>query len=290
MFAHHVLRDLSTYKKPYNVSDIMLQYINTSTKYHFGDMVKNVHSIVLPVIAKYEKETGIKFQLFKSQMEGVVSPSDVVWFEWFTGGKEGSVSKYGSLILKSSSSTNSKHDLLTIYIFYLFKGKWDIIPMSSRVDMAIQKLVIRWMYDDEGLRDLSPNTNETWVTMNRYGLTCVNLCLWFLNCRNVKTYKQLPPPKLQKKREKKGRLPMFSYHILEIKDIRRRDIYPDGHTPTMTRKLRYHHMSARVVYYSAAKPLFGNPKNVGWYAFKDYWRGSPKKGIIISDYAIKDKL
>lgn len=290
MFAHQAIKDLIEDGRITELGEDILSLIKESTKYHFGSMANNIHSIMLPMIEKYEKETGRKFKIFESQMDGVVSPFDTVWFEWTVEARP-LLPKYASLILKSKSPTNPKKDLLTMYSF-IFQGdskKWRFIPILSKVDTAIKKASTYWMYTDEYTKLIPQQEQDELKKINQFCLSCISLCLRFLNCRNVDIHKRWPDENLQKKRKKYGKLPMFSYHVLEIKDMRKKDIYPEDHVPTKMGKLRRHQMPARVVYYSPEKPLFGNPKLTGWYAFKSHWRGDPNKGTVVRDYAREEK-
>ena len=292
MFAHHVIKDLEDEQNPVTnkfqmeTKRKLANFIKESTKYHMKNLIENVYDILHPMITKHEKETGDKFKIFKSQIEGITSPFAVVWFEWFA--KESPyLPKYASLILKSESPSNKRGYLLSIFTFPFNqpKNRWGLSPIASSVDMVTQEITTNWLIPEEIYERLQKKDIQGFREINQYSLSCTHLCLLFLNCRNVETIITNPPPKLQKKRKKKGRLPLFSYHTLEIKDMRKKVVKPDGYVPTKTgTKLRYHQMPARIVRYSAEKPLFGNPKNVGLYAFKSYYRGDPEKGVTIRDY------
>lgn len=297
MFAHHVIKALSD---PQNsmlwhysteTKERLAQFIKVSTKYHMGNLLKNVYNVLHPMITKYEKDTGHKFKIFTTQMNKVVSPFAATWFEWFAE-ESPAMPKYASLVLKSDSPSNKKGDLLSIYVFLFNKPKneWGLSPIMSSVDTVPCGITTGWLVPKELFDRLPKNNIQGFREVNQYGLTCVYLNLLFLNCRNIKTIIQSPSQKLQKKRRKKGKLPLFSYYALEIKDMRKKTTKPEGYIPTPSGiKQRYHQMPARIVYYSKEKPLFGNPKNVGWFAFKSYWKGDLKKGTILKDYEVKER-
>lgn len=298
MFAHHVIKALSDpqnsmlWQYSTETKERLTQLIKMSTKYHMGNLLKNVYDVFHPMITKYEKDTGHKFKVFTTQMNEVVSPFAATWFEWFAE-ENPAVPKYASLVLKSESPSNKKGDLLSIYVFPFNKPKneWGLSPIRSSVDTVPCDITTGWLISKELFDRLPKNNIQIFREVNQYGLTCVYLNLLFLNCRNIKTIIQLPSQKLQKKRRKKRKLPLFSYYTLEIKDMRKKIIKPDEYTPIPNEtKLRYHHMPARVAFYTKEKPLFGNPKNTGWYAFKSYYRGNPKRGIIVKNYTVKGKI
>ena len=286
MFAHNAIKDLSKERQLTALGDNVIHHIKISTKYHFGDMLKNVYSLLEPMILKYEKETGLKFQPFKSCMEGVVVPFNTVWFEW-TVPDGPDTPKCASLLIKNASFPH----IITVYSFLFNKNynSWVFLPILSTINMSLQNVAATWTLDRAQMKSMPAKTKKSLEQMAQYMMRCVNLGLLFINCRNVETCKRTPDEKLQKKRKKYGKQPMFTYHVLEIKDMRKKNIYPDDHTPTKMGKLRHHQMPARVAYYTAEKPLFGNPKLTGWYAFKSHWRGDPNKGTIIRDYETEKK-
>lgn len=291
MYAQQAIKDLLKDSRLTQLGNDILHLIRSATKYHFGDILKDVFEVMAPMVKKFENETGEKFKVFKSQMEGVVSPFDTVWFDWIVKGETYS-DKHGCLIIKNTSPTNPKFDLLSMYLFITDKfgggGKWRLWPVIVTIDMCTQVVSAEQLTFDNIVDDLTHVPDQQYRDLTTYILSAIHMALLLLNCRNVELHKRFPDEKLQKKRKKYGKLPMFSYHVLEIKDVRKKDIYPEDHTPTEMGKLRYHQMPARVVYYSAEKPLFGNPKLTGWYAFKSYWRGDKKKGTVIRDYERKE--
>jgi len=277
MFAHQVLEDLGA-----ELTELA-PYIKGSTKYHFGHMIKSVYEVLKPMIESYEKQ-GRKFEVFRTYLSEIISPFNETWFEWFTDDPHSP--KAAMLLLKESA----KDPTLTMYYFGFRKdiNKWDLFPIRFGVDMRWGNVQFDWMKDKN---ELHPEFVQHCEEKTNYVCSGAYLGLLFLNCRNVKTCKQRPAVALQKKRKKRNKFPLFTYHILEIKDVRKRSSKTDDRTDTTSKgKLRLHHMPARIVFYTKEKPLFGNPKNTGLIAFTDYWRGNPDKGIIIRDYKTKEDI
>ena len=285
MYAHQVISDVS--------NNAIADDIAKAVKYHFGDIGKTVHAPLKPMYENYEATTGKRFKVFNTYSEDVTSPYKTVWFDWHNTDIEGimGVPKHGVLLFKSPSNIDSKYDYLVGYHFYYtrLKKRWDISNIVFSVDLAISEIKIHTL--DNEWQISTPELQEFQELSCRYAVICTNACLLFLNCRNVETCEQRPPRKLQKKRKKKNKTPMFTYQILKIKSTRKRSNSTGvgGNTKEVTQ--RYHHVPARVVYYTKEKPLFGKPYKgcYGRIYFKDYWKGNPDKGIIIKDYETEGK-
>lgn len=112
------------------------------------------------------------------------------------------------------------------------------------------------------------------------GLHIVIRILTLLNCKNIITAKVISDEKLSRKRIKKGKKPLFSYHILKIKDKL-------SHNPSEFRDLwtnRLHLCRGHFKEYTKENPLFG--KHTGLYWWQPHIRGDKKRGIVMKDYQI----
>lgn len=110
-------------------------------------------------------------------------------------------------------------------------------------------------------------------------MTTLNL----MACKNIST-KEIPPPeKVNKKRLKNGKLPLYSYHVLEV------DLGKNKHLNTNNGKSgitqRIHFQRGHFKQFSEDKPLFG--KISGLYWWQPHLRGTNKDGFVDKDYNIK---
>lgn len=106
----------------------------------------------------------------------------------------------------------------------------------------------------------------------------------FLNCKGIIQKQIDPPEKLNKKRKASGKLPMFSYYILEIEQPCK-----NKNTSLSLNKgnIRLHECRGHFKEFTKEAPLFG--KCTGLYWWEPQWRGSAKRGVIIKDYKFKYK-
>lgn len=110
-----------------------------------------------------------------------------------------------------------------------------------------------------------------------------------LNCKNVYLDKVDPPEALNRKRVKKGKLPLFRYHVLKV-------------TPGIINKTTNHTATDKAFdsqpvhlcrghfkHYAEDKPLFGIPGNHGRFWFQPHARGNKQNGIVAKDYELNIK-
>jgi hypothetical protein len=106
--------------------------------------------------------------------------------------------------------------------------------------------------------------------------------LKILSCKNITTIDNPPPEKLNKKRTKKGKCPLFTYKTLVIK--------PTGKKQTSQEaqglwENRVHLCRGHFKTYTEENPLFG--KFTGRYWWQPSVRGNKKKGVVMKDYKVE---
>jgi hypothetical protein len=109
------------------------------------------------------------------------------------------------------------------------------------------------------------------------------LAISLMNCKNVKRDRVDAPPKLQRSRVKSGKLPLMSYHVLnidpmkEVLDAARREAGPGTSIAKALHICRGHFKDF------TEKGVFG--KHKGWYWWHPHIRGTAHR-IIIKDYEV----
>lgn len=121
------------------------------------------------------------------------------------------------------------------------------------------------------------------VTSN-FRHTLINVSLLLLNTKNVESVKVEPPAKLVKKRKKKGKPPLLSYHLLTVTVPRSKRYDTTGSQDTGIKK-RVHLCRGHFRYYSKEKPLFGKYSGMVWV--QPHVRGSKDQGMVVKDYVVK---
>lgn len=112
-------------------------------------------------------------------------------------------------------------------------------------------------------------------------LACLNLALMLLSCKNIETEQIKAPMKLNKKRQKKGKLPIFTYKTLVLKPMGKKQ----ESIPKNLWENRIHLCRGHFKTYTDEKPLFG--KYTGRFWWQPSVRGRNKDGVIHKDYQLE---
>lgn len=109
-----------------------------------------------------------------------------------------------------------------------------------------------------------------------FAITCGLLC-----CKNVKTERIVHPEKLQKARQQNGKLPLVSWHVLQVSShIRQRD----GKATGTGQPLALHWVRGHFKHYTKEKPLLG--RAVGTYWWTPHLAGQADR-VVLKDYEVK---
>lgn len=130
-------------------------------------------------------------------------------------------------------------------------------------------------------RDITEQIAADLLQSNAIMITTLKL----LNCKNVVSETIKPDKALNKKRHKKGKLPVYEYKILKVEvPGTKKNGVANGSGDRMS---RVHLCRGHFKEYTKEKPLFG--RHVGLYWWQPYARGNKDMGIIDKDYAVHIK-
>jgi hypothetical protein len=160
-------------------------------------------------------------------------------------------------------SLQARQTLFLPLMLHVLHDKWGIAPM---------------------IKDYKENTDsEAMIKLlgsNSKDLVCA--ATYLLNTKNLVLVDNNPPPKLQKKRNRKGKLPLHSYKTLEIKLPGSAKKATNGSGQGNLNRI--HLCRGHFKEYTEENPLFG--KYTGLYWWQPHARGSKEKGIINKDYNV----
>jgi hypothetical protein len=103
----------------------------------------------------------------------------------------------------------------------------------------------------------------------------------FLSCKNLSAIDNEPPLKLNKKRIKSGKQPLFTYKTLVIKPTGKKQ---ESQASQGLWDNRIHLCRGHFKKYTADKPLFGRITGRFWW--QPSVRGNKEKGVVMKDYKI----
>jgi hypothetical protein len=108
--------------------------------------------------------------------------------------------------------------------------------------------------------------------------------LSFLHCKNVTIQSTEPPVKLQKARERRGKLPLFTFKTLEIKPMTK-ILREEGQSETLGLARALHICRGHFKDYSKG-PGLGRNHSKGLYWWDSQVRGNRDIGAVIKDYKV----
>jgi hypothetical protein len=112
-----------------------------------------------------------------------------------------------------------------------------------------------------------------------YAAKSINWCFSLLNCKNIIT--EEITPKNGKKRKRKGKKELFTYHILKVQPTSKKY----NSEPQDLWKNRIHLARGHFKTFTADKPLFGRITGTFWW--QPQVRGRNKEGIVVKDYNLE---
>ena len=271
LFAHQVVEDLKGNCEAFEPKYMrnILRMVGNSQKFYFGEA-----EILCEVMKASSKP------IFKGLLrENITPPYLQSWFE-FSMSNSPRLSKAAVYI-----EHDIEHNALFLQAFEFNRdlGFWVVWPLFVGINLD----------EEDGYHYFKnhaykKNRGIPIDDLNTMGMECMrtniglaNFGLMLLNCKNIITEVVPAPIKLNKKRKKKGKQPIFSYYTLVIKPTgeKRKSI------PKHLWNNRIHLARGHFKTYTKEHPLFG--KITGRFWWQPHVRGRNYEGIVMKDYEIK---
>lgn len=279
MFAHEVIEHMkqpseivSSWGREYLRKICHVQAdIKSSQKFHVGTF-DSLLEINLPNKGK---------RMFSGDMGDVRLPFSLCWFDFLMTNWDQSVpentrySKSGILVKEFAPN------LLFVNIFCLFPTlkKWVMAPQGYfvSIDNHAQSS------EDGNIRPLPYVANtpiKQFTQEDANQLDVLNISLLLLGCKNINIMNQEPQEKLNKKRIKRGKQPLFTYHTLSLNPVGK----AQESIPKHLWENRIHLARGHFKTFTPEKPLFGRITGRFWW--QPQVRGRNRNGVVMKDYAI----
>lgn len=305
MYAHEVIADYEKFDLAGLVEggyfwNKLTDKINRAVKFHVGNAA-NVETIDIS-----------KEEIFQGENGEVKLPFDLCWFDWHRYGLPTNCKEPppGGYSFKRGVLCQALFD--TVLMCYIFQhseelNRWAPSPVATLhfIDSCLStNLHSDSIYEILEKKECIINPKERhcfsdviWFPIpisNYHGFIktdlvdavgfyeniILNKILKLLSCKNVTTEKVHPAEKLNKKRKKSGKLPLFSYHTLVLKPTTQQE----KSAPKHLWDNRIHLCRGHFKTYTEANKLFG--KHTGRYWWQPCVRGNKNNGVVMKDYLI----
>lgn len=162
---------------------------------------------------------------------------------------------------------------------------WVIFPYTYAC--IPQSDAVAQLYDPGSIRMTWPLSREQSETLTLRLMYLVHATLYTLNARNIYLEAVDPPARLNRKREKNGKIPLYRYHVLKVAPgIVRKNKHHESTQP-VTGAMPIHLCRGHFRTYTEKAPLFGIPGNCGRFWVPAHVRGNKQNGIVMKDYELK---
>lgn len=267
MHAHHVIETLEKYapdSKYKNTADLLSSAIRKANKFHLPDFDALLVS----------KEEVIR--RWSTDPAGFTPPFSICWFDFpsITGvEKKGTIrsSKRGILLASSADDW-----VISVFSYVDHLRCW--MPPIAGIFINIKTGKFGYFSYAEKLPD---HILGLFLDDSKGDITHVFNCIYLLNCVNITTQNNPPPEKLNSKRLKRGKVPLYEYKTLVLKPMGKKQ------TADAAKGLwdnRLHVCRGHFKTYTAEKPLFG--RIVGRFWWQAAVRGNAAAGVIEKEYEV----
>lgn len=287
MYAHEVLEYLLRPKKKGLITDLvrtLTEPLKGSVKFHLGDCQHYID-----IASKKNYKLGF--------IDGINMPYPVTWFDWTARGW-----KYAALCMQLSSTVlyvtpfayfKERGWILTQIVFFILHG--GVTEDNKRVVKQVYPFVSDTEFaeqDDGGCNTkLLPLFLDDSITDREAFGVCgfisrvIDVAVTLLTCKNVQEVSIPPSAKLNKKRVRNKKIPMYTYKVLKVVTPKKvRDNVKSGadmFIGAMPLHLRIGHFKV----YTKERPLFGKCSGRFWWP--DRVRGDVKNGVIEKEYKVE---
>jgi hypothetical protein len=277
MFAHQVIDSLQNVKfEFYGINERVLRLgISGSNKFHLSS-IEGLNEFTQANVKKFlNTNETMQTVLSKDLCINNRFPFDECWFDWVQEREVDGlrrIVKYGCWMHVLEKEKNG-YPVQCFRFDTSRKGEWVFRRMVYEVNPDKVTRTKRSEFMD--YEEFRQEQHES-----LYCLYVIRSVLLLLSCKNIGTEKQEPPVALNKKRQKAGKQPLFTYHTLVLKPFGK-------HQESIPRDLwnnRIHLMRGHFKTYTEEKPLFGHI--IGRFWWQPCVRGRNKRGVVMKDYEV----
>lgn len=285
MYAHQILDDLQyvmqssqvswgsqSIKKDYfRLCEQVVSLINKSQHFHIGD----AHNLV-----PFQQHNTTP--LF-SEQETKQLPYDYCLFEYNRPSKTELYATKIALLVHEYITTEGRI-WEVIVLDNRNKGHWFFAPVSAVIipdqtiygsgNISFKYLPSVKLTQSDYYDEIEDSTKIACILLN--------ITLRLLHCKNISYIENAPDDRLNKKRIKRGKTPLFTYHTLIITPFNSQT--KSQHNKNIWAN-RVHLCRGHFKRFTSDKPLFG--KYTGMYWWQPMVRGKNHKGVVVKDYFVK---
>lgn len=177
---------------------------------------------------------------------------------------------------------------VSILMFFTYHEthEWGIYPIQVTIDRETTMVGRSPLSDDAEWQEEYRRVKRLMATKDFLLLAKIPFLLSaLLSCKNVTPQPVDPPEALNKKRLKRGKGPLYRYHILTVDPNKGRSLAGKSSGKNLG-TMPVHLCRGHFKEYTEERPLFGRVTGRFWW--QPFARGEARNGIVTKDYKIKE--
>jgi len=284
MYAHELIENIETYYQHSQdeIDKLSLKKLKSAQHFHLGSFAD------FGMLCKNMMNTKDYYFMGALGMD-VKSPFENITIQYNMTENDYSISDIETLLCpkKIVISISQYDDGQILQILRFDKNhnekKWSTNNFILEVDMGILP----------GIRLLTPKgfkatdedkKNLLKSTYTNSTIWAVNAFLMLINTKNITTINNSPPSKLNKKRIKNGKQPLFTYKTLRLQLPAKKRKKGEGPAKIGDNTTRLHLCRGHFKTYTEDAPLLG--RFTGRYWWQPHARGNVSEGVVAKDYKV----
>lgn len=295
MFAHQVIESLNK-----QIEDMK----NTPTpdsNYIYTEMLTRVPSVIKSAfkfhIESYKK-TSKTFEhlensrIFLDHAEFLKMPYKNIWLDYIMDEEsplyEGDirVPKRGILV----NELEKTRLIINIFNYHIEKHCWTMSPVGYLVGVGeyLKEFTGGGNIKPVPLVEITGDDINKFIYDDHADMQTLRNFLLLINCKNIKGVAVKAPQRLNKSRIRKGKVPIFTYKVLNVIIPKRASTSTSTSTSggeSTGGTVRLHFCRGHFKMFTKEKPLFG--RHHGLYWWQPHVRGDRKSGVVMKDYNLK---
>jgi len=274
MFAHQVIEDLNAFNIPKNeASERYLDHMNkcletipSAQKFFFENQYESARHYCIKLLEKS-----------KDWIDNLLSdfhmPYKTMWVSWSENN--------GSERMVALMAESNNEITITIFNSYI-KKPWTMLAAKSIINIEYTKIHTSPLTKTDVLTKREQEIYQKSIDHVSVDSAIAIAFIQILNCKNIGAETVPAPAKLNNKRKKKGKLPIFSYKTLVIKPFGKKQ-------KALAEKGLWHNRIHLAMghwrTYTKERPMFG--KYYGNFWIHAHVRGQNRDGIVMKDYEVR---
>lgn len=266
MYFHQLYEDLRNTDIPEGRERLLFNTLNSCQRFNIG-RINDYEGIA----------TGATQEMIKNSMEHLRMPYNHVYIDYRITTERGDNDKIATVVVQRDDKKGIPSSLVYNFCYSIPRKRWCIFRNIYKLNDDGCTI-----YDFDSHEVVEPTKKNQFAANTQVSYLAIAALSSLLMCKNIGIEEIAAPYKVNKKRKKRGKIPIYTYKVLVVKDSKgpRTKYLNGGHGESN----RVHLCRGHFKTYTEQNKLFG--KYTGQYWWQPHARGDKSKGVVVKDYKV----